>query len=251
MAGEPITLERHDHIAVLRLRRGAWRTVGVAEVTALARACEALRDDETVRAVVLTGEDDHFCGPWSLLADEQQAQRDGLCCAAFEPLACLPQPVIAAVNGPALGAGLELALAADIRLAAEGTRFLLCEGEALPLAGGLTRLSRAVGRGTAAFMALTGAVLSAEEALMAGLVSRVLPREALAAEAERLAAVIAARGPIAVRYAKEALQRGPDMTLAQALRLETDLTVILQTTADRAEGVAAFVEKRKPTFRGQ
>jgi enoyl-CoA hydratase len=251
MAGATVALGRHDHIAVLTLDRHAWTTVGVAEVDALARACASLRDDDDVRAVIVIGEGDHFCGTWSMLADEQAAQLDGLCGAAFEPLACLPQPVIAAVNGPAHGAGLELALAADVRLAAQRATFLLCEGESLPLAGGLTRLSRAVGRGTATFMALTGAVLSAEEALAAGLVSAVLPAGALPAEAERLAAVIAARGPIAVRYAKEALQRGPDMTLAQALRLETDLTVILQTTADRAEGVAAFIEKRPPRFEGR
>src|SRR5207249_3887672 len=120
--------------------------------------------------------------------------------------------------------------------------FLLCDGEAVPLAGGLTRLSRAVGRGAATWLALTGAELSVSEALAAGLVSAVLPREELLAEAERLAAVIASRGPIATRFAKEALRHGPDLTLPQALRYETDLTIILQTTADRAEGVAAFAE---------
>ncbi len=251
MTDAAVTAERRDHVAVLTLTRHAWNTVGQSEVAALARACEELRDDDNVRVVVITGEAKQFCGGWSQLAEEQSAQRGGVCCSAFEPLATLPQPVIAAINGPAHGAALELALTADVRLAAGETSFMLCEGESLPLAGGLTRLSRAVGRGTATWMALTGATLSAEEALTAGLVSAVAPADALLAEAERLAAVIAARGPIAVRYAKEALQRGPDMTLAQALRFETDLTIILQTTADRAEGVAAFMEKREPQFRGE
>jgi enoyl-CoA hydratase/carnithine racemase len=251
MTSAAVTIERRDRIAVLTLAGHAWNTVGQGEVAALARACEALHDDADVRVVVVRGAGAQFCGGWSQLADEQIAQRDGVCCLAFEPLATLPQPVIAAIGGPAHGAGLELALAADVRLASTSASFMLCEGESLPLAGGLTRLSRAVGRAAATWMALTGAMLSAEEALRAGLVSAVLPAEGLVAEADRLAAVIAARGPIAVRYAKEAVQRGADLTLAQALRLETDLTVILQTTADRAEGVAAFVEKRQPQFRGE
>lgn len=251
MTDDTVTIERRDRIAVLTLTGLAWNTVSQGEVAALARACEALHDDDDVWVVVLRGEAEQFCGRWSHLADEQMAQCSGACRSAFEPVAAMPQPVIAAIGGPAHGAGLELALAADVRLASTNASFMLCEGESLPLAGGLTRLSRAVGRATAAWMALTGATLSAEEALRAGLVSAVLSPEELGAEVDRLVAVIAARGPIAVRYAKEAARRGADMTLAQALRVETDLTVILQTTADRAEGVAAFMEKRQPQFRGE
>jgi enoyl-CoA hydratase len=251
MTTADVTLNRRNHSAVLTLHRHAWNTVGRREIAALARACESLRDDDGVRVVIVRGEDGQFCGGWSQLVDEQVEQRGGGCCLAFEPLATLPQPVIAAVEGPVHGAALELALTADVRVAAEDASFLLCEGESLPMAGGLTRLSRAVGRGTATWMALTGAEISAQEALASGLVSAVYPAAALVAEAERIAAVIASRGPIAVRYAKEALQRGTDMTLAQALRFETDLTIILQTTADRAEGVAAFVEKREPLFEGR
>jgi enoyl-CoA hydratase/carnithine racemase len=99
-------------------------------------------------------------------------------------------------------------------------------------------------------MILAGEAVDAQEALRTGLVSQVTPRERLMAKAEALAGRIAARGPIAVRYAKEAVSRGLDMTLEQALRYETDLTIILQTTEDRAEGVRAFLEKRTPQFKG-
>ena len=251
MAQSSVTLERLGHVALLTLPPRAWRNVGVRAFSSLAQTCEALRDDEGVRAVILTGEGDCFCGDWSQMVGAKLDQRNGDCCSAFQPIADLPQPVIAAINGPAHGAGLELALAADVRIAADTATFLLCAGESLPLAGGLTRLSRAIGRSAATWMALSGSILSAAEALNAGLVSAVLPPAELLPEAERLAAVIASRGPIATRFAKEALRHGPDLTLPQALRYETDLTIILQTTADRAEGVAAFVEKRDPRFEGR
>ena len=246
-----VTVARRGPVALLMLTARAWSSVGIGAVTALARECETIGDDTTVRAVIISGEGDVFCGDWSRMVDAKAEQDGGACCTAFQPLADLPQPVIVAINGPAGGAGLELALTADVRIATEDATFLLCEGESLPLAGGLTRLSRAIGRGAATWMALAGASLSAEQALTVGLVSTVLPRSELLAEAERLAAVIASRGPVATRYAKESLRHGPDLTLPQALRYETDLTVILQTTADRAEGVAAFVEKREPRFEGR
>jgi enoyl-CoA hydratase/carnithine racemase len=225
----------------------------------MASACRELSDDDDVRAVILTGEGDAFCRGWDLSGLDSEkdsplawAQQQGLLGDPFGCLAHLPQPVIAAVNGDALSAGLELALACDVRLAAEEALFACPEtGHGLiPWAGGTQRLPRTVGRGQALEMILTGEAVDAQAALRIGLVSRVVNRERLPAEAEALAGRIAARGPIAVRYAKEAISRGLDMTLEQALRYETDLTIILQTTQDRAEGVDAFLQKRTPRFKG-
>jgi enoyl-CoA hydratase/carnithine racemase len=173
-----------------------------------------------------------------------------------DPFGCLgdlPQPVVCAINGDATGAGLELALACDVRIAAEGANFSVPEISLglLPLAGGTQRLPRLIGRGKALEMILTGDPIDAQEALRIGLVSAVVLHDYLLSEAEAIASRIAARGPLAVRYAKEAIARGFEMPLEQALRFETDLTIILQTTEDRAEGVRAFLEKRKAEFKGR
>jgi enoyl-CoA hydratase/carnithine racemase len=146
-----------------------------------------------------------------------------------------------------------MALACDIRVAADDARFALPEVGmgSLPLAGGSQRLPRIAGRAVAASMLLLGDELDAHAAHHAGIVSRVFPSADLAAEAEALATRIAAHGPLALRYAKEAVYQGSEMTLDQALRHELDLSVILQTTSDRDEGVRAFSEKRPPRFEGR
>jgi enoyl-CoA hydratase/carnithine racemase len=171
----------------------------------------------------------------------------------FDFLAQMPRPVICALNGDALSAGLELALACDIRLAGPEARFAFPEigWGLIPMAGGTQRLARIVGRAAALEVLLTAEPIDAQTALRIGLVSQIAPRDRLLAEASALAGRIAARGPIAVRYAKEAVSQGLDMSLEQALRFETDLTIILQTTEDRAEGVRAFLEKRAPEFHGR
>lgn len=242
MTTSAVMPSRHEGYAVLTLAGDAWRSVDGAALAALEQACAALHDDMSVQAVIIEAGEGDWAGEW--IADPGVDLSD-----AFLPLATLPQAVIAAVQGRVSGAGLELALHADIRIAADGATFAL--GEGLPRAGGLTRLHRAAGRRAATWLAVAGAAMTANEALQAGLVSAALPATRLPEEARRLAGVIAGRGPIAVRFAKEALREGPDLTLAQALRYEMDLTVILQATADRAEGVAAFVEKRPPRFSGR
>lgn len=214
-------------------------------------ACESITNDDSVRVVVLAAEGDDFCAGWDVSGEEEALDLPP------DPFGCvarLPQPAICAVQGKASSAGLELALACDIRICGPTARFSLPESGygALPRAGGTQRLARAVGRGTALAMVLTGEELDAGAAYRAGLVAEVSEDGRLEEDAAAIARSIAARGPIATRYAKEAIHRGLDMTLEQALRYETDLTIILQTTGDRAEGVRAFLEgRRRPGFEGR
>jgi enoyl-CoA hydratase len=163
------------------------------------------------------------------------------------------QPIIAAVNGFALGGGLELALACDIRIAAVGATLGLTEVNLaiIPGGGGTQRLPRLIGRGKALELILTGARIPADEALRIGLVERVVPDgEALKAAAD-LARTIAAKAPVALRYAKEAVVKGLELPLADGLRLEGDLSTLLRTTEDRLEGAKAFLEKRAPRWTGR
>ena len=251
MPERTLSLEKRGPIALLTLRRSeAGNTIDSALLRELASACEAIGVDEAVRAVVLASEGVNFCPGWddTVLDGEGPVAADPFGC-----LAGLPRPVVCAVQGEALSAGLELALACDIRVAAEDARLGLPETGfgRIPMGGGTQRLARLVGRGKALEMILSGEPVDAREALHIGLVSAVAPGDKLAAEAEAIAGRIAERGPIAVRYAKEAVTRGLEMPLEQALRYETDLTIILQTTEDREEGVRAFLEKRKPEFKGR
>jgi enoyl-CoA hydratase/carnithine racemase len=164
-----------------------------------------------------------------------------------------PQPIIAAIRGYAFGGGLELALACDIRIAADDAQLGLTEINLaiIPGGGGTQRLPRLVGRGKALEMILTGARISAAEALRIGLVERVVPVALLIPAALALARAMADKAPIALRYAKEAVVSGLQMSLADGLRLENDLSTLLRTTEDRVEGARAFVEKRKPKWSGQ
>jgi enoyl-CoA hydratase/carnithine racemase len=244
MPNTNITIERRGPALWLTLSRPQIDAQAIRE---LRDACDSVRDDGDVRVVVLTGAGEAFATGW-----DDALLKAGVFDDPFGCLAELPKPVIAVINGDAIG-GLALALAADIRIAADAARFGLPEADAglLPMAGATQRLSRLVGRGKALELILTGETIDATEALRVGLVSEVVPASAVVSRAQEIAARIAERGPLALQYAKEAVSRGIDMPLEQALRFETDLTVILQTTEDRAEGVQAFIEKRKPKFKGR
>ena len=167
---------------------------------------------------------------------------------AAEAVAGIPHPVVAALRGRVADGALEAALAADIRVCARGATFALAEVTrgGLPSDGGTQRLPRLVGPGLAADMLLTGRELTAEEALSAGLVTEVVSDDALDARARDIARGIAGRGALAGRYTKEAVRRGADMPLTDAMRLEADLSILLHTDPERAEGIEAFKEGRPP-----
>jgi hypothetical protein len=167
-------------------------------------------------------------------------------------IGALTRPVLAVVNGDAVAEGCELALACDLRIAFSGARFSLpqiSEGR-LPAHGATQRLPRIIGRMRAMEMLLTGRFMTAREALNIGLVSRVAARAQLATVVREEVESLRNKGAIALRLAKDAVVKGLDLTLEQGIRLEQDLYVLLQTTADRQEGIQAFLEKRKPRFRG-
>ncbi|MCL0057281.1 enoyl-CoA hydratase-related protein [Dehalococcoidia bacterium] len=250
MAYRNLILEKKDHIGYITLNRPQeGNAIDRALADELAEVCARINEEEEIRVVVITGSDEVF-------SSGNQAIEPGdflVSSVASTAVAGLKTPVVAAINGDALGAGLELALAGDIRLAAEGARFGLPQVAygALPAGGGTQRLPRIVGRGKALEMILTAAVVDAQEAYRIGLVNRVFSSGELRHEAESLASKLAAKGPIALQYAKEAINKGLDVSLQQGLGLEADLSIILQSTADREEGIRAFLEKRGAQFRGK
>ncbi len=248
MSFTTLAVTKSGHVGEIRLTRGAeGNPADERFLDELDQAAASVHEYADIHVVLLTAAGDAF---------SRDAQGGAVAPSVgrlpFRCLELIAQPVIACIQGDAIGAGLELALACDIRVAAEDAVFAIrdvAEGR-VPSAGATQRLPRLIGRGKASEMILLGEALDAEAALACGLVSAVVPRADLEAHGRALAERIAAQGPIAVRYAKEAMLRGLDMPLEQALRYETDLTVILQTTADRAEGVSAFLEKRPPKFEG-
>jgi enoyl-CoA hydratase/carnithine racemase len=171
----------------------------------------------------------------------------------FSAIEALPQPVIAAVNGLALGGGTELALASDLRVASELATLGLTEVKwaVIPAAGGTQRLPRLIGKGRAMEMILTGRRLAAAEALAIGLVNRVVPAGELMAATMEMAALILEAGPLAVQQAKRVIHQGSETGLRAGLLLETAAYETIIPTRDRLEGLAAFRERRKPVYNGE
>ena len=219
---------------------------------------EGIAGDSSVRAVIITGGEEFFCAG----ADIGEIQEANTAEAAykharefqllFDQIEALPQPVIAAVAGYALGGGCELALACDFRIASEGAKFGLPEIKigAFPAGGGTQRLPRLIGAAKAKEMIYTGDPISAEEALSLGLVLRVVAKERLLEEARRFANQLAALPRLALEAAKMLIYRGSEMNLTAALELEARCLGTLATTHDFREGTVAFLEKRKPNFTG-
>lgn len=215
--------------------------------------------DDGVRAVVLTGggEKSFVAGADIEMLVEQdvlQGRKNSLLGQdVMDMIEDGPKPVIAAVNGYALGGGCELALACDFRIASESAIFGLPEVGLgiIPGYGGTQRLPRLVGTGHALELILSGGKIDAAEAQRIGLVNRVTAPEALLDEAKKAASKIARQGPVAVEFAKRAVRRGMLLSLKDGLELEADLFGMISSTSDMKEGMRAFLEKRKPDFQGE
>ncbi len=249
-----------DGIATLTLNRpAALNAITIPMKERLLAALGTVGSDRAVRAVVLTGAGRAFCAGQDLkerlepgapgLGEELRRRYNPI----IQSIRDLPQPVIAAVNGVAAGAGASLAFACDLRIAAEGASFVLAFGRIglVPDSGASWTLPRLVGAGRAAELALLGDAVGADEALRIGLVTRVVPADALAAEAAAMAARIAAGAPGAVTATKRLLDAASDRDLHAALHAEAEAQERAGASRDHGEGLAAFVEKRRPRFTGE
>ena len=234
MEYQKLIVERQDGIGVIRINHpDALNALNTLVLSELGKAFDAFAADESVEVVVLTGEGRAFV-------------------AGADIAEMMPQPVIAAVNGFALGGGCELAMACDIRIASSKAKFGQPEvGLGItPGFSGTQRLPRLVGLGKAKELIYTAAVIPADEACRIGLVNRVVEPGALMDEALALAAAIASKARLAVRYAKEAINRGIETDIETGIDMETSLFGLCFATHDQKEGMAAFLQKRKPDFTG-
>ncbi len=255
-----LKLETRDGIAFLTVNRpDKLNALNVQTLGELEHAVGVLESDAAVRGVIVTGAGEKAFVAGADIAElatltpmggQAIARRGQL---LFERFERLGKPVIAAVNGFALGGGCELALACHVRLASENARLGTPEVKLGVICGyaGTQRLPRLVGKGRAFEMLLTGDPVDAQEALRIGLVNRVFPKDKLLAEAEALLRRMLANGPLALRSTLEAVNSGLEMPFDEAQRLEASLFGLLCSTADMKEGTQAFVEKRAARFQGQ
>jgi enoyl-CoA hydratase/carnithine racemase len=256
MMAKLVIYEKRDHVGYVTLNNPRVGNRLTSEMThELAEVCSEINGDAEVYLAVITGAGSVFCSGGEIrhveLTGAGEEIPGGL--SAGEAVAGIDRPTLAVINGEAVGEGLELALACDLRIAADNARFGLpqiTEGR-IPVDGGTQRLSRIVGKGKALEMVLTGQIIEAQEAFEIGLVNKVVKGDALKSEVESMAIILAAKAPLATRYAKEAVNKGLDLTLEQGLRLEADLYFLLHTTADRTEGIQSFLQKRKPEYEGR
>jgi enoyl-CoA hydratase len=255
--GALVLLEREPPIAVVRLNRPQQLNALSDELMgALVSALEELDADDEVRCIVVGGNDRAFAAGADIGELSRSSPVDLLYARRIERWDTIRKvwtPLVAAVSGYCLGGGCELALTCDMVVASESARFGQPETGLglIPGAGGTQRWARAVGKATAMDVVLSGRFLTAREAQAAGLVSRVVAREAWLDEAKRLARDVAAKGPVATRLAKEAVDAAFETGLTHGLEYERRLLALAFASPDAHEGLHAFLEKRKPKFEGR
>jgi enoyl-CoA hydratase/carnithine racemase len=258
--------EKRDRILIITIDRQEVRNALDLETNRdLARAWTEFRDDPELWAAIITGAGDKAFSAGADLkgigayyrslspTERRHLSETQPAIGGITRNLDIFKPIIAAINGHCLAGGLEIALTADIRIASENATFGLTETKwgIMPGAGGTQRLPRVVGVANALEMILTAKRIDAREALRIGLVGEVVPQDRLMPRAIETAEKICENGPLAVRAAKEAILRGMDMNLAEGLRLEQFLAEPLRSTEDAVEGPTAFVQKRRPEFKGK
>ncbi len=256
---ETLLVERRGRVALITINRPEKRNaLNIKMRQEGAAALEELRADDEVRVVIFTGAGDKAFIAGADIAEfaERTAitQRDVMTeRSLFNAIDTFPKPVIAMINGYCLGGGCELALACDLRIASETASFGQPEINLgiIPGGGGTQRLTHLVGEGKAMELILTGDIIDAKTAYMLGLVNLVVPAADLEAKTMEIAGRIAEKSPIALRMAKEAVKTASRATLDEGLRREVDLFALCFSSEDKDEGVKAFLEKRKPAFKGK
>jgi enoyl-CoA hydratase len=260
MSFDNLLLERDGAVAVLSINRPrVLNALNTQTISELREAVLELKGDAAVRAVILTGagERSFVAGaditelanvPGAQLKEYAERGQD-----VFDLIEHMGKPVLAAINGYALGGGCELAMACTLRVAADTAKLGQPEIDlgAIPGFGGTQRLTRLVGKGAALELLLTGRQITADEALRIGLVNRVVPAADLMTESREMAQALAAKAPVAVRYILESVHRGFDAPFDQAQAMEAALFGVIASTDDMREGTAAFLEKRKARFTGR
>lgn len=256
MEYQNILVETIDKVGRITLNRPAQlNALNDALMDELAHALQAFDADATIGAIVLTGSDKAFAAGADIKAmaelDFETAYGQNFITRNWDAVARIRKPIIAAVSGFALGGGCELAMACDTIVAADTAQFGQPEIKlgVIPGAGGTQRFTRAVGKAKAMDMVLTGRMMGAEEAERSGLVARVVPADTLQDEALKMAQAIASYGKLAVMSAKEAVNQAFESPLSSGLLLERRAFHSLFSTDDQKEGMAAFIEKRKPAFK--